>query len=190
MISTTDFKRGARILVDGEPYTLEDYSVQTPSARGAATLVPCKLRHVVSGALLSKTFKSGEKFDEPDLETREVQFLYAEGETLHFMDLASYDQFAMARESVGGLARYLVDGQALKSVLFNGRVIGLDLPPFLEMEVVSVDASARGDTASGKVMKDARLVTGAEIKVPSYLDAGERVLVDTRTGEFVKRVNR
>ena len=190
MLTTSDFKKGIHVLIDGDPYQVMDYTVQTPSARGSATLVKAKVRNVRTDQVFDKTFKSGEKFDEPDLETREVQFLYAEGETLHFMDLASYDQFAMARESVGGLARYLVDGQALKSVLFNGRVIGLDLPPFLEMEVVSVDASARGDTASVKVMKDARLVTGAEIKVPSYLDAGERVLVDTRTGEFVKRVNR
>src|SRR5512137_1113154 len=100
MISTTDFKRGARLLVDGQPYQLEDYQVQSPSARGAATLVRCKLRNIVDGSLLDKTFKAGERFEEPDVAFRQVQFLYGDGESSHFMDLGSYEQFAIANERI------------------------------------------------------------------------------------------
>lgn len=190
MLTTADFKKGLNILLDGDPYQVMDYSVQTPSARGSATLVKAKVRNVRTDQVFDRTFKAGEKFEEPDLEKREVQFLYADGDAMNFMDLASYDQFHLTRDAVGEIGRWLVDGQALKSILFNGQVIGLELPPFLEMEVVSVDASARGDTATGKVLKDAQVASGATLKVPSYLDAGERILVDTRTGEFVKRVNK
>jgi elongation factor P len=188
MLTTADFKRGLHVLIDGDPYEILDYSVQTPSARGSATLVRTKVRNVRTDQVLDKTFKSGERFEEPDLEKRQVQFLYADGDALHFMDLASYEQFSLPRGSVGDAARWLIDGLALHSNVFNGRVIGVALPPHVELEVVEVDPGMRGDTASGKVLKEARVATGARVKVPLYLEAGERILVDTRTGEFLKRV--
>src|SRR5262245_1651295 len=95
MITTGDFKRGGRILNEGEPYTIEDFTVQTPSARGAATLVRCKLRSVLTGTLVDRTFKGGEKFEVPDVGFRQVQFLYGDGDSCHFMDLGSYEQFAL-----------------------------------------------------------------------------------------------
>jgi len=190
MLTTADFKKGLHILIDGDPYQVLDYSVQTPSARGSATLVRTKVRNIRTDQVFDRAFKSGERFEEPDLEKRDVQFLYAEEEMLHFMDMASYDQFQMTRESVGEAGRWLADGQALRSMTFNGAVIGLELPPFLEMKVVETDAAVRGDTATGKVLKEARVTSGATVKVPSYLEAGEKILVDTRTGEFVKRVNK
>ena len=119
MLTTADFKKGLQILLDGDPYQVMDYTVQTPSARGSATLVRAKVRNIRTDQLFDKTFKSGERFEEPDLERRDVQFLYAEQEMLHFMDLASYDQFQLTREALGDAVRWLMDGVTLRSNVFN-----------------------------------------------------------------------
>jgi elongation factor P len=187
MISTTDFKRGARILVDGEPFHIEDYQVQTPSARGAATLVRCKLRHVVSGTLLDKTFKSGEKFEEPDVAFRQVQFLYGDGESSHFMELATYEQFAVPNATIEDIVPWLTDGMSLNAVYWNGAVAGISLPQYVEAEVDMVGGGARGDMASGRNLKEAVLKNGIAIKVPLFVEAGERVVVDPKTLEFIRR---
>jgi elongation factor P len=188
MITTAEFKKGLQILIEGQPYTIMDYSVQTPSARGAATLVRAKVRNILSGSVFEKTFKSGEKFEEPDVEEREAQFLYQSGDEYQFMDLETYEQFALPGEALGNMARFLVEQTVVKSVLFNGAVVSVGLPQFVEFEVAAVEPATRGDTATGKALKEATLSTGATIKVPLYLEAGEKVLVDTTTGEFVKRV--
>jgi elongation factor P len=190
MFSTADFKKGLTILVERKPYLIMDYVVQTPSARGAATLVRVKGRNVITGQVLEMTFKSGEKFEEPDLEKRKINFLYAEEDAFHFMDEESYEQFHLDRETLGDASRWLIEGLTLRSVVFEGKVTGIELPQFVEMEVVETGPGGRSDMASGKVTKSARLANGTEIRVPSYLEAGERVMVDTTTGEFVKRVGK
>ena len=190
MISTADFRKGLPILVEGIPYVIMDYTVQTPSARGAATLVRVRGRNVLTSALQDLTFKSGDRFEEPDLMKRKINFLYAEGDSFHFMDEESYEQFHLDRTTLGEAAKWLVEGVTLRSVVFEGRVIGIELPQFIEMEVVETGPGGRSDMASGKVTKPATLSNGTVIKVPVYLDAGERVLVDTGTGEFVKRVSK
>lgn len=187
MLTTSDFKKGLRVLMDGEPYVVEDYTVQTPSARGAATLVRTKMRHIITGVLVDRTFKSGEKFEEPDVQFRQIQFLYDDGDALHFMDTQSYDQFALAREQVGEGADWLGEGLQLSSVVFNGRPVGINLPPFLEAEVAMVGGGSRADTASGKNLKDATLTNGRTVKVPLFIESGEKILVDTRTWEFARR---
>lgn len=190
MITTTDFKRGARIVVDGDPFQIEDYQVQTPSARGAATLVRCKLRHVVTGSLLDKTFKSGEKFEEPDVAFRQVQFLYGDGESSHFMELATYDQFAIPNERIEHMVPWLTDGLNLNAVYWNGSVAGINLPQYVEAEVAMAAGGARSDTASGKNQKDATLTNGLTIRVPLFVESGERVVVDPRTQEFIRRASK
>jgi len=190
VISTADFRKGLPILVEGIPYVIMDYTVQTPSARGAATLVRVRARNVLTSALQDLTFKSGDRFEEPDLMKRKINFLYAEGDSFHFMDEESYEQFHLDRTTLSEAAKWLVEGVTLRSVVFEGRVIGIELPQFIEMEVVETGPGGRSDMASGKVTKPATLSNGTVIKVPVYLDAGERVLVDTGTGEFVKRVSK
>ena len=190
MISTTDFKRGARLLLDGQPYQLEDYQVQTPSARGAATLVRCKLRNVVDGTLVDKTFKSGEKFEEPDIQFRQVQFLYQDGEASHFMDLGSYEQFHLANERIEEMVPWLTDGLQLNAVYWNGSVAGINLPQYVEAEVAMAGPGAKGDTASGKNLKEAALTNGVTIKVPLFVETGERVIVDPKTLEFIRRAGK
>ena len=189
MISTGDFKKGVRLLIDGDPYTLVDYSVQSPTARGSATLVRSKLRNILTGALLERTFKAGERLEQPDLEMRPVQFMYRDGGDFHFMDTESYDQFQLHEDQVGDASRWLADDSTLTSILFNGSVAGIELPQFVELNITETEPAVRGDTASGRVMKEATLETGAVVKVPLYMEAAERILVSTQTGEFVKRVS-
>jgi len=188
MIVTGDFKKGLRLLIDGDPYELMDYTVSTPTARGSATLVRCKIRNVLTGSAFDKTFKAGEKFEEPDLQLRPAQFLYADGTDYHFMDAESYEQFHLDADHLGEKAQWLTENAAVRSVLFNGKVVNIELPQFMEFEIQETDPAVRGDTASGRVMKDARISTGAAVKVPLYMEAGERILVATETGEFVRRV--
>jgi elongation factor P len=189
MILTSDFKRGLAILVEGKPFVIMDYSVQTPSARGAATLVRVKGRNVLTGQVLDMTFKSGEKFEVPDLERRKIGFLYAEGDDFHFMDEVSFEQFHLNRDMLGDNVQWLREGVSLTSVVFEGRVVGVEVPQFVEFEVTETGPGGRSDMASGKVTKPATLSNGTQIRVPVYLEAGESVMVDTTTGEFVRRVS-
>jgi elongation factor P len=190
VIFTNDFRKGLPILVEGVPYVIQEYTVQTPSARGAATLVRVRARNVLTSAVQDLTFKSGDRFEEPDLSKRKINFLYAEGDDFHFMDEESYEQFHLSREMLADAVKWLVEGITLRSVVFEGKVIGIELPQFIEMEVVETGPGGRSDMASGKVTKPATLANGTIIKVPVYLEAGERAMVDTSTGEFVKRVSK
>ena len=187
MLSTGDFKRGLRILVDGEPWTIEDYTVQTPSARGAATLVRTKLRSILTGTLLEKTFKSGEKFEEPDVSFKQVQYLYGDGDAHHFMDQDSYEQHALSQADLEEDAPWLSDGMQLYAVFYNGRMVGVNLPQQVEAEIAMAGAGSRTDTASGGNLKDATLKNGVQIKVPLFVEIGDRVIVDPRSREFVRR---
>lgn len=187
MIATGDFKRGGRILVDGEPYTIEEYTVQTPSARGAATLVKVRLRHIVTQQITDRTLKAGERFEEPDVALRTVQFLYRDADGCHFMDQTTYDQFSLTPEQVGEGVDWLLENMELTAVYYNGRAVGLTLPTFVEATVDMVGGGSRGDTASGKNTKDATLTNGKTVKVPLFIESGEKILVDTRTWEFSKR---
>jgi elongation factor P len=187
VISTTDFKKGVRVLLDGAPYALDEFSVQSPSARGAATLVRCKFRHLVTGALLDKTFKAGEKFEEPDVAFRQIQFLYDDGEACHFMDIQSYEQFALPDETLGDIVPWLREGMQLNAVVWNGHPAGVNLPQYVEAEIDMVGGGRSSDMASGKTLKDANLKNGLTIKVPLFIESGETVLVDPRTREFIRR---
>ena len=187
MIALGDLKRGMRVEIEGDPFLILDIHVQTPSARGASSLTKLKLRNIRSGQVLDKTFRGGDKLEEPNLELRSVQFLYGDGDRFHFMDTQSYDQFSLGREDLGDVADYLKDGmENLRSVVFNGEVISIDLPATVVLKVVETGPSMKGATAQAQT-KPATLETGKVIQVPSYLESGELVQVDTRDGHFVGR---
>ena len=187
MLTTADFKKGLRILIEGAPYAIIEYSVQSPSARGSATLVKAKVRNLLSGAVFDKTFKSGDRFDPPDILRRAVQFLYRDGDEFHFMDTESYEQFHLDLETIADGAAWLTDGLDLHSIVFNGSVVNVEIPRFMAVEVLETEPAVRGNTASGKVLKEARVAAGAVIKVPLYLEAGERIEVDIEECRFVRR---
>ena len=187
MLTTGDFKRGLRILIDGDPYVILDLHVQSPSARGASSLSKVKVRNLRTGQVLDKTFRGGDKVDEPDLELRPVQFLYRDDDGFHFMDTQSYEQFSLGADEVGDAAGYLRDGlEGIRSVVFNGRVISVDLPNIVVLRVVETAPALKGATAQAQT-KPATLETGLVIQVPSYLESDELVQVDTREARFVAR---
>ncbi len=187
ILQSLELRRGSAILVDQVPYLALDISVQTPSARGATTLVKVKLRNLLNGAVTSKTFKGGEKLEEADLETRTVQFLYRMDDELHFMDLESYEQFVLDPESAGDAAGYLLEEAELQAVRFDGQVITLRLPNTVDLLVVQADPVVKGDTATAQ-SKPVTLETGLVLSVPPHVKEGDRLRVDTRTGKYVSRV--
>jgi elongation factor P len=187
MISTSDFKRGLRILVEGDPYVILDVHVQSPSARGASSLSKLKVRNLRTGQVFDKTFRGGDKIDEPDLELRPVQFLYKDDDGFHFMDTQSYEQFTLSADELGDSSGYLRDGlDGIRSVVFNGKVISVDLPQTVTLRVTDTQPAMKGATAQAQT-KPATLETGLVIQVPSYLESDELVLVDTRDGRFMSR---
>jgi elongation factor P len=187
MISTGDFKRGLRILVDGDPWVILDVHVQSPSARGASSLSKLKLRNLRTGQVLDRTFRGGDRVDEPDLELRPVQFLYRDDDGFHFMDTQSYEQFSLGGDDLGDAAGYLRDGlDGIRSVVFNGKAISVDLPNTVALRVVDTAPALKGATAQAQT-KPATLETGLVIQVPSYLESDEVIVVDTREARFVSR---
>jgi elongation factor P len=188
MITTSDFKKGVRVLLDGDPYVIMDTQTQTPSARGAATLVKVKVRNLRTDQVFDKSFKSGEKFEEPDLDKKNIQYLYAEQEMMIFMDMDSYEQFHVAQEDIAEKAPYLTDGMELKALFFEGKVLDLELPASVEFEVVEVEPGTKGDTVQGSATKPATLSNGLRVQVPLYIEAGNIIKISTKTGKFTERV--
>ncbi len=187
MLTTGDFKRGLRIQIDADPYVILDVHVQTPSARGASSLTKVKIRNLRTGQVFDRTFRGGDKVEEPNLVLRPVQFLYRDGDAFHFMDTASYEQFALAAEDVGDAGGYLIEGlEGIRSVVFNDKVLSIDLPNTVVLRVTDTAPALRGATAQAQT-KPATLETGLVIQVPAYLEAGELVVVDTRDSRFMSR---
>ena len=187
MISTSDFKRNLRIQIDGEPFVILDVHVQSPSARGASSLSKIKVRNLRTGQVFDKTFRGGDKVEEPNVELRPIQFLYRDDDGFHFMDNQSYDQFKLTADELGDLGGYLKDGMSgIRSVLFNGDVISVELPNTVVLQVVDTAPAVKGATAQAQT-KPATLETGLVIQVPSYLESGEMVQVDTREARFISR---
>ncbi|MBV72047.1 MAG: elongation factor P [Myxococcales bacterium] len=193
MLTTSDFKKGLRIELDGAPWTVVKTTTQTPSARGAATLVKARLKNVLTGQVSDRSFKSGDKFIEPDLQMRAAQYLYSEpdgNDTIyHFMDSANYEQFEIRGDEIEDEQRWLTENLDVKAVLYNDAVVGIELPQFVELEIDSVEPGSRGDTASGSVTTTAHTVTGVRLQVPLFVKAGDTVRVDTTTGSFKDRKN-
>jgi len=183
----TQIKRGDILDLDGAPWLVTEVSSQTPSARGASLLVKIKVRSLATGQTLAKTYRGGDVVDRADCEQRPIQFLYQQNEAYIFMDLETYDQFELAPEVLGDATGYLVDGLELRSLLYNGRVLTVELPVTVELVVVDTAPTVKGATAQAQ-LKPATLETGLVIQVPPYLTSGERIKVDTRDARFVERV--
>jgi elongation factor P len=187
MISTSEFKRGVRISLEGEPFSILEVQVQSPSARGAATLVKVKLRSLVTGQFRDRTFKGGDKVEEANVELRRVQYLYADGDTYHFMDTESFDQFELSATDLGAAAQYLKEGIGdLRSVVLDGRAVSIELPHTVSLRVIETPPPLKGATAQAQT-KPATLETGLVINVPTYIETEETIVVDTRDGRFVSR---
>ena len=185
-IDTSQFKNGLKLEMDGEPFVMTYFQHVKPGKGGA--FVRTKLRSLRSGRTQDKTFRSGEKVEEADVEDRRMQYLYLDGDGLVFMDTSSYDQISISLEQVGEAKKWLKENTEVDVLLYKGNPINIDLPAFIQVEISQTDPGMKGDTASGAT-KPATLETGAVIQVPLFIKEGETIRVDTRTGEYVERVN-
>jgi elongation factor P len=186
MYSTSDFKKGLVIQLDGAPCLIVDVTVQSPTARGANTMVKTKYRNLITGQVLEKTFRSGDKVDEADFERHKGQFLYADGVRGVFMDLENYEQFEVEEDEFASLSPYLLEGTEVVLGLFEGRLVNVELPMTVELTVAETVPVMKNATATAQT-KEAVLETGLKLQVPPYLEAGERIKVDTRDGRFISR---
>jgi elongation factor P len=187
LIEAIDIKRKMFFEYEHAPYHCLDVEVSKPTARGGQTLVRLKMRNLLTRAVFDRTFKAGEKFKEPDLDTISASYLYADGTGYHFMDQHTFETLTLGSDIVGDDRLLLVDNLIIQIQRYNGRPIGLQFPPHVELTVTSAEAGARGDTASGSVTKVARLETGLEIRVPLFVNEGEKIRVHTETREFAGR---
>ncbi len=187
MLNASEFKRHGRIELEGDPYVILDVRFQSPSARGASTLVKAKVRNLRTGRVFDRSFKASDKVAEAQLELRPVQYLYADTDGYHFMDGGSYEQFSLSAEDLGDDAGYLIEGlEGIRSIVFNGQVMSIELPLTVVLRIRETDPALKGATAQAQT-KPATLETGLVIQVPSYLESGEAVEVDTREGRFISR---
>lgn len=185
MISTNDFRTGLTIEVDGEVYSVVDFQHVKPG-KGSA-FVRSKLKNLRTGAVIERTFRAGEKVPRAHLERKEMQYLYREGDSFVFMDNETYDQVSLSEDQLGDSVKYLKENMNIYLLIHAGNLIGIELPYFVDLEVVATDPGIRGDTATGGT-KPATLETGLVVQVPLFVEVGDIVRVDTRTGEYLERV--
>jgi elongation factor P len=185
VISTGELKKGLVIELDGEIWQVLDYH-HIKMGRGSAQ-VRIKLRNIKRGQTVEKSFQAGEKWPRAYLDTRDVQFLYADGNDYHFMDTSSYEQFSMTAEQLAENAQYLIDGMVLQRTSYEGETIGVDLPVTVDMKVIDTEPGFAGDTQSG-ARKPATVQSGLVVQVPLFVSAGDTIRIDTRTGEYQTRV--
>jgi elongation factor P len=185
MYESGDLRKGLKIEIDGEPYIVVQFEFVKPG-KGQA-LYKCKLKNMVTGSQFDRTYRSGEKFNKADLEELDMEYLYFDGENYCFMNSTTYEQEFLTPEQVGEAKGLLKENTVCSVLLFDRRPIGLTLPNFVELKIVKADPWAKGDTASGD-SKPATLETGMTIQVPPFVEEGEKIRIDTRTGQYVERV--
>jgi len=187
MIDTNAIRKNLKIKIDGDPYVVVDFQFVKPGKGQAFTRT--KMKNMITGNMIDKTYRSGEKLEEATVDEREMIFLYSQGSSFTFMDNTSYDQIELSTEQIGNAKNFLVDNMEVKVSFFNERPIEIVLPNFVELEIVSTEPAVKGDTVTGAT-KPAELSTGHTVNVPLFLESGEWIVVDTRTGEYVERVKK
>ena len=185
MLTTSDFRKGLKIEISGEPYVIVDFQHVKPGKGGA--FVRTRIKSMLSGNVIDMTFRSGDKVDKPDLEERDMQFLYETSGEFHFMDTNNYEQLFLNAEQLGDSKDYLKENLVIKALFHNKRPIGIEVPMFVELKVVKTEPGVRGDTATGAT-KSATLESGAAIQVPLFVEEGDVLRIDTRTREYITRV--
>jgi elongation factor P len=185
MFTASDLRKGLKIQIDGEPYIVVDFEFAKPG-KGQA-LYRTKLRNMITGSQFSNTYRSNDKFDKPDLEERTMQYLYNQENEYHFMDTANYDQLFLTKEQLGDNINYLIDNMEVEVLFFGSRPIDISLPIFVNLQVTKADPWARGDT-SGSDTKPVVVETGYQVQVPPFVEEGDKIQIDTRTGAYVTRV--
>jgi elongation factor P len=187
LIGANELKKKMLIEVDGQPYNVLDVFFATPTARGASTMVRTRLKNLLNGSVQERSFRTSEKFPEPDVQLATVSFLYSDPDGFHFMDQSTYEQFTLSDDSVGDDRWYLKEGLILDIFKYNGQAVSLQLPQYVELKIASTEPGLRGDTAAGGATKAAKLETGLEVRVALFMKEGEVVRVNTQTGDVAGR---
>ncbi len=187
MYEASDLRKGLKIEMDGEPYVVVQFEFSKPG-KGQA-LYRCKLKNMITGAQFDRTYRSGDKFNEADLEEREMEYLYNDGESYCFMDSKTYEQEFLTQDQMSEAKYFLKENTVCNVLMFSGRPIEVTLPMFVNLRVEKADPWVKGDTASGDT-KPAMLETGYKLQVPPFIEEGEEIRIDTRTGEYVERVKK
>jgi elongation factor P len=187
LISTSDFRRGIKITYKGEPCEVVEF-LHAKMGRGGA-LVKTKLKNLITGAVLDDTFRSGEKFEPPHLEEKEMQYLYEQDGMYYFMDTETYEQVPLSEDQFGEAKKWTKENMTINVLYYQGKPISIEPQMFVELEVAETDPGFKGDTASGG-NKPAVMETGAQVKVPFHINVGDVLKIDTRTGEYIERVSK
>jgi elongation factor P len=185
MYTASDLRKGLKVQIDGEPYIVVDFQFSKPG-KGQA-LYRTKLKNMVTGNQFDRTFRSNDKFEKAPLEERTMQYLYSQGEEFHFMDTKNYEQIVVFREQIGDDVNFLIDNMEVQILLFNNNSIGVTLPTFVNLVVTKADPWAKGDT-SGSDSKPVTVETGYVLQVPPFIEEGDNIQIDTRTGAYMTRV--
>jgi elongation factor P len=186
-MDTSEIRKGVKLMIDGKPYSVVDFQFVKPGKGQAFTRV--KVKSMVDGSVLERTYKSGEKLEKADIEERQLQFIYQDGENYVFMHESSGEQVMVPGDKMEEEAQWLSDGMTIDVTLWNGQPIGVTLPASVTLQITSSEPGIKGDTASGAT-KPATLSTGATVNVPLFVSEGEWVRVDTREGKYIERVNK
>ncbi|MBC2695871.1 MAG: elongation factor P [Desulfobacteraceae bacterium] len=185
MYESGDLRKGLKIEINGEPYIIVQFNFVKPGK--GKSLYKCKLKNMLSGVIVDRTFRSSEKFKEANLEEQEMEYLYSDSNNYCFMNTSTYDQEFLAEDQVGEFLKFLKENTVCNVLFFDGRAIGISLPNFVNLRIVKTDPWVKGDTAAGST-KPATLETDYVVQVPPFVEKGELVKIDTRTGEYVERV--
>jgi len=186
MINTSNFKKGLKVMYEGAPYIIVDF-MHVKMGRGRPH-VKAKMKNLLAGSVIEKSFLTTESFDEPDIVNRDMQFLYSQADEYVFMDSETFDQIPVSAEVLGETRWYLMENDEYSVMLYEGRPLSVDLPASVVLEVTETEPAIRGDTVSN-VTKPAILETGLQVKVPPFIKEGDKIKVDTRTGEYIERSN-
>nr|WP_222435633.1 elongation factor P [Fluviispira vulneris] len=187
MYDTREFRRGLKVLINNDPWVIVDFQHVSPGKGAAFTRT--KVKNLRTGQVVEQNIKSGDKLEKPDVEERNMQFLYADADGFNFMDTANYEQISLTNLEVGDTKNYLIENSVIKVVFFNGKPIGVETDTFVELKVVETAPGVRGDTATGG-SKPAILETGLVVSVPFHINEGDVLRIDTRENVYVDRVSR
>nr|MBN2277717.1 elongation factor P [candidate division Zixibacteria bacterium] len=186
MITAGEIRKGKKIMYEGGPYTVVDF-MHVKMGRGRPH-VKAKMKHLITGQVIEKSFLTTESFDEPDLENRTMQYLYCQDNEYFFMDSGTFEQIQIDSENLGDTRWYLMENTEYTVLLFEGKPISVDLPASVVLTVMETEPAVKGDTVTN-VMKPAKVETGYEVKVPLFVKEGDKIKIDTRTGEYIERAN-
>jgi elongation factor P len=185
MYNSSDLRKGLKIQIDDEPYLVIDFQFSKPGK--GQSLYRCKLRNMITGAIIDRTYRSGDTFEPANLEQRKMQYLYNQDGVFYFMDVETYEQSSLNEDQVGEAKNFLIDNLQVEILLFDKRPIGITLPNFVDLTVTRADPWVKGDSVSGD-SKPVTVETGYALRVPPFIEEGIKITVDTRTGEYVTRV--